>query len=109
VANIPKLMTIVQLSTLDFMAYKAPVGVTAIVKNIMLTNTTTADVKVTINFVANGASSSAQNRIVSEYTVTPSNTVVLDLSVVLRPEDAIHATANVGSSVNMYMSGVEVS
>lgn len=100
-ATTPKKLYIGKPATTIATVYTVPASTTTIVKNIVLVNTTASDAVVTIQ--AGGQD------LVSTYTVTARDTVVVDLSMVLVATDTIRASQVTASAVNVFVSGVEVS
>jgi len=86
-----------------------PAGKRAIVRNIVLANTTAADAKVTVHFVPSGGAPGNGNKVIADYTVWANDTVVVDLSAVLEEGDSIQAVQATAGAVTVYVSGVEVS
>jgi hypothetical protein len=85
-----------------------PENTKAIVKNIVLVNTTSTDAKITMHFVPSGSSASNANKIIADYPVRGNDTVVIDLSAVLEAGDTVQAVQDTAGAVTVYMSGVEV-
>jgi hypothetical protein len=100
----PKRMALAQLAATDSTLYTAPAATPgAIVKQVVLVNTDTAARTVSIGINA----TAANNAITNTLSIGPSQTVTLDLSLVLNSGDTIHALADVASKVNVEISGVE--
>lgn len=88
--------------------YTAPASTTAIIKNILICNTTGSAATVTLNFVASGGSAAASNQIMSSLEVAGNNTVAFDLSGVLSTGDFISALQGTSSAITLHITGVEV-
>jgi hypothetical protein len=98
-ANVPKQLVATVLTTSTTTYHTTPAGVTTLIKEILICNTSTADRIVTVN--------------IGGYTVVstnlvPKETVVLGVSTVVPAARAISATAD-GTGVNLLVSAVEVS
>lgn len=104
----PKKMYVGQPGTSAGTLYTTPASTTAIVKNILMCNTTASDATVTISFVASGGSANASNRIFSTYTISANKTDTLDCSAVLSTGDFISALQGTSSAITLHISGVEV-
>jgi hypothetical protein len=81
-------------------AYTVPASTTTIVKNIILTNTTSSDAKVSV--LLGGVS------IVEQVTISAYSTSTIDLSAVLNGAEIIEVWQGTASACRMYISGVEV-
>lgn len=104
----PKKIYTGQPSTSPATIYTAPASTTTIIKNILICNTTASAATVTLNLVASGGSAGVNNRILSTYTVTPNDTVAIDLSAVLSTGDFISAVQGTSSALTLHITGVEV-
>jgi hypothetical protein len=80
--------------------YTCPAGKTVIIKNIVLTNTDTAD--------ANLSLSVAAKNLINAINISPNDTVVIDLSLVLSEGQSINAWQGTDNAINVFISGVEV-
>lgn len=106
--NTPKKLYIGQPATTVGVLYTVPTGVKALVKDILLHNTTATDAVVTLHFVPSGGTVGTTNQILS-YTVTAKDTVSIDLGGVLEAGETIQGIQTTASAVTVYVSGVEVS
>ncbi|MGC4378243.1 hypothetical protein WD019_15145 [Fictibacillus sp. Mic-4] len=106
--NTPKRLYIGQPGTAASTLYTVPANTKSIVKNVVLTNTTGADATITLHFVPSGGTAGAANKVISSYTVSANDTVVIDLSAVLEAGDTIQGLQGTASAVTVYLSGVEV-
>jgi hypothetical protein len=105
----PKRLYIGQPGTTLGTLFTVPANTKVIVTNIVLCNTATTTVKVTLHFVPNGSSASNANKIIADYPVSANDTVVIDdLSIVLEAGDTIQAVQDTANAVTVYVSGVEV-
>ena len=87
--------------------YTVPNGTTAILKNIVMTNTTANDATVHLSIVPSGGTPAASNRILSDLNVPSFGINTLDVSVVMPAGTSLFATNNTDSAVVMTISGVE--
>jgi len=105
----PKLMVATQALTGSTATYyTAPAG-GAIIKEIILTNATSGAVTARVNLIASAGSAAAGNRIISDLTVPASATLVFSLSTVMANAEFIQALAGSAASINLTVSGVEIS
>ncbi len=95
-------------STAGTVLYTVPVGASAIVKNVVMTNTTSVDAWVHLSVVPQGDSSQASNRILAAYNVPPNGISTLDCSIVVPSQSYLHATNGTNNAVTMTISGVEI-
>lgn len=103
----PLRLAAAQLTTSAATYYTAPVDTKAIVKQIILSNTTGTAATASISLVASGGTASASNRIVEQISVPANGVVMLDLSQVLEAGDFLAALAGTASAINMRVSGME--
>jgi hypothetical protein len=88
--------------------YIVPPATTTIVKNIVMTNTTSDDATLHLSVVPAAGSPSASNRVLSDHTV-PANGINTDLSIVMPTGASLHATNNTNQAIVVTISGVEIS
>lgn len=88
--------------------YTVPGGASAIVKNIVMTNTTANDAAVHISIVPSAGSADISNRILSNLVVPAYGINTLDVSIVMSSGASLHATNLTASAVVMTISGVEI-
>ena len=89
--------------------YTVPASTQAIVKQILIANTTGADLTATLHFVADGDSPTTSNAMFSEIIVSANSTLSIDVKSVLPIASSIHGLASASASMNIHVSGVEVS
>jgi hypothetical protein len=89
--------------------YVVPASTTSIIKQILISNTTGADLDATLYFVPNGGSPSSSNKIFPEIIVSANNTLSIEIKSVLPTGSSIHGLASASVSLNIHISGVEVS
>jgi hypothetical protein len=80
--------------------YTTPAGTTAIVRSIIIANPTSTDEQATVMF--DGVN------IVPGHTVPANDTLTLDLTSVLEENMLIEGSASTASSLDYYISGIEV-
>ena len=80
--------------------YTVPESTTTIVKNIVLTNKTANNAKITITI--------AGTEVICGYSVAANDTVVIDLSLVMNATETITVQSGTANAINIYISGVEV-
>lgn len=85
-----------------------PAATTVIVTNIIVANTTTAPVALSLSKVPSGGTAGAANRIIPGTTI-PANTMVpIDLSMVLETGQFLSALAAAATSITVTISGVVI-
>lgn len=91
--------------------YTAPSGsgLYAIVKELILCNTTGAAVTVSVYSIENGGSVADNRKILSAVSVDAGTTVVFGMSSVLENAATLRAVASAASAVTATVSGVEFS
>jgi hypothetical protein len=89
-------------STSQITAYTVPAGKTVIVKQIAISNTdSVASHKISV-FLAGV-------NIITNFSISASDTIILDLSQVLNAGEAIAIQADTANALTVFISGVEVS
>ena len=88
--------------------YTAPAATTTIVTHIAICNVTATDTTFSIANVPNGASETDANRFHKTSTVMPSETLYIDLAMVLETGDSLRATCSVAAALTFVISGVQV-
>lgn len=89
--------------------YEVPALTQTIVKQILVANTTATDLSATLYFVADGDSPSSSNAMFPEVVVSANSTLSVDIKSVLPIASSIHGMASASASLNIHISGVEVS
>lgn len=87
--------------------YTVPVEKTAIVKEIVICNTTGNDASVTLSVVPSGGSAGAGNRLLAGKVVPANDLVVLALSTVMSAGDFISVQQATANALVLTISGVE--
>jgi hypothetical protein len=107
-----------QVTTATSPLYTVPIGVTTIVKQIVMTNTTSTAKTVTIRLKPMNVSESNTHDVLSTFTVDGNQTVSFASSLVLTNNgltanatnsDQITAFASANTSINVIIVGVEES
>lgn len=106
--NLKELVPARPLPSTASVLYTVPPSTSAVIKQILLGNTTATDLTATIHFVGNTESPVTANSIFPEIIITANNTVSIDISSVLPFGASIHGKASASSSINIHVSGVEV-
>ncbi len=102
----PKRMYFGTPATTDATLYTAPsVTPGAIVKQILLVNTTATAATVTL--ALNGTAATAANQILAAVSVAANQVITLDCSQVLNSGDTIHGLQGTSSACNVLISGLE--
>ena len=89
--------------------YEVPLSTQTIVKQILVANTTPTDLTATLYFVADGDSPSSSNSMFPEVVVSSNSTLSIDIKSVLPVLSSIYGKASASASLNIHISGVEVS
>lgn len=87
--------------TTSTVLYTTPANTKTIVKNLVISNITSANATSTINFGGIG--------LINDYPVSPKDTVVIELSLILEAGETITSIQGTTSALNIHISGVEVS
>ena len=80
-----------------------------IIKQLILANYTATDRTAQIKVVPNGGSTADSHIIFGDITVQANTTQVIDLAMVVAASASIRGKASAASSINVHVSGVEVS
>lgn len=102
-----RLGSITQLSTSNSTIYTAT-GVKAVIKEILIANTTATAATVTVNLVPAAGTASQSNEILCSLTLSGYSTLTFKCSQVLEIGDFLVAKAGTASALNIIVSGVEV-
>lgn len=89
--------------------YTVPASTTTTVKTILLSNYTSTDRSVTLHLVPSGGSAAAGNKILGEVTVTANTTTTIDTAIVMPTGAFLSGLASATTSINVHISGVEIS
>jgi len=87
--------------------YTPSTGATGVIKEIVLANTSSSSTAVTVYLVPSGSSTGAATTLVPGITLAGNSFVAIPLSQVINNSENIYASATVGSSVTLTISGVE--
>lgn len=80
-----------------------------IIKQILLANYTATDRTAQIKVVPSGGTTGDEHIIFGDITVQANTTQVIDLAMVVGANASIRGLASAASSINVHISGVEVS
>lgn len=107
--NLKRMTNPTQLGTTAASVYTAGAGITAVVKQVLATNTTASASTVSIHLVPSAGTATTSNLIFSGIPVPANSTVIIDLAQVLNAGDSLHAFAGNATTVNLTVSGYEAS
>jgi|TARA_B100001094_G_scaffold333422_1_gene411966 hypothetical protein len=79
-----------------------------IIKQLILANYTATDRTAKVKVVPSGGSTGDEHIIFGDITVQANTTQVIDLAMVVAANASIRGLASAGSSINVHISGVEV-
>jgi hypothetical protein len=104
----PKRLSQHQPGITDVTRYTAT-GITyAILKEVVIVNTTAGAVSFDMSLVVSGGSVSDANRLIRNASIDPYTTVIFKFSQILEPGDFISTKAGVATSLAVHISGAEV-
>jgi hypothetical protein len=106
VAYTPVRMAQASLANAAAVVYTVPAGQSAIVKQVIVANTTTVTVAAFVRLVAAGGVGAATNDIVSNVDIPAKSVLVFDLSQVLPVGGTVVAYASVASVLVATISGL---
>lgn len=99
------------LTTASANCYTVGSGVTTIVKQIILTNTTSSARTATVRLVVSGGSDASNSDILSNVSISANETMVFNCSMVMTYSagagDRITSLASANSAINISIFGVE--
>lgn len=100
----------VALTTSAVSLYTSASSTKTLIKNLTLTNTSAAVVKVTIYLVPNGGSAGAASTITYQKNIAPGETYIAAplINHVLEALDSIQALADTATSVTLMASGLQI-
>lgn len=107
--NLKELVPARPLPSSASVIYTVPALTQTVVRQIILGNTTATDLTATIYFVSNTQSPSVSNSMFPEVIIQANSAVTIDIASVLPIASSIHAKASASASINIHVSGVEVS
>lgn len=82
-------------------------GIKAIVKNIVIANTSAAAVTLGLSIVPVGGTAGNANRIIPTISIPPNAVVPFDMTQVMNEGDFISATASANTALTITISGLE--
>lgn len=89
--------------------YTVPVGKTAVIKQIILNNTSGAAASVTAHVVPNGGSVTTSNQIISSLSISSASQIIWSADIPLAAGDAIVLAAGTDNVITAITSGIEIS
>ena len=95
-----------QLSTSATAVYTAPS--TAIIKQIIINNTSASAVAVTAHVLPVSATASASNAIISSLTVAPNSQLIWAADIPITTGEKLSMLAATGSVITYVVSGIEI-
>jgi hypothetical protein len=84
------------------------VGLTVAVRQLMVSNVSSSSVNFSMHVVPSGGTTSATNLMSPAVPVAPNSFILIDLNQALSNGDSLSAFASAGSSINVMVSGYEV-
>jgi hypothetical protein len=96
------------LGTSATAVYTVPAGRTAVLKQIVLNNTGTATIAVTVHLVPNGGSTATSNQIITSLSIAGNSQVIWSADLPLVAGDSIQPFAATGSAITSTISGIEI-
>jgi hypothetical protein len=107
--TIKRLTNPTQLGTAASSIYTVSgVGLTVAVRQIMVSNVSGSSVNFSMHVVPSGGIASASNLMSPAVPVAPNSFILIDLNQVLANGDALSAFASAATSINVMVSGYEV-
>jgi hypothetical protein len=109
--RIPVAIPAVQLATSAAAVYTAPVGTKSTISNLVLTNTSTAVVTVTLYRVASAGAPGAANTIMSAFALVPGQSLVPPqvIGLTLEAGMTLQALASAATSITLAGAAYETS
>lgn len=83
-------------------------GVSVAVKQLMVSNVSANSVNFSLHVVPSGGISGATNLMIPAVAISPNSFITVDLDLVLATGDLLAAFASAASSINITVSGYEV-
>lgn len=96
-----------QATTTETTIYTVPASTTAIVKQIIVCNTTASAANYSISIVPSGGAAGDTNRIVKTISFAANSTTIYDLSQVMATGGFISILQGTASAITVTISGVE--
>jgi len=103
----PKRLAQTQPGTSHATAYTVPGATSAIIKEIVVCNTTASAVNLDISLVASGGTAGVTNNVVSTAPIGAYSTVIYSLAQVLATGGFVSLKASTASALTVTVSGVE--
>ena len=96
-----------QLGTSASTLYTTGAGVTATVKEVLVSNVSGSAQSLSLHFVPSGGIASNTNLMIPALSVSATSLLTIDLNQVLNPGDTIQAFCSATTSMNVMVSGFE--
>jgi len=103
----PRRLTQFVAPTSETTQYTVPASFFAILKNIVVANTTGLTQTINLSVVPSGGAAGAANRILPGISILGNSVFTMDLSTVMAAGDFVSASASAASSLTVTVSGVE--
>lgn len=107
--NLKRMTNPTQLSTSAASVYTVGAGITAVVKQVLATNTTASASTVSVHLVPTSGTATTSNLLFAAVPVPPNSTLVIDLATVMNAGDSLQAFAGNATTINLTVSGYEAS
>lgn len=104
----PKKMYVGQPGTSDTLLYTAPAG-GAIVKSLIVTNTTGTAATISIAWPAGASGVDAAEDLLAAKSVPANDYIQMEMSQVLANGETVRALQGTGSALTVHLSGLEIS
>lgn len=104
-----KLFNPLTCTTSAVTAYTTPAVTTTVLKELVLTNITTATATVTVHVVPQGSSAGVANMVMNALPIAPNSFEPVSLGMMLNVGDFIVVLASANSSIVVHGSGIEIS
>lgn len=103
----PKRFSQSQVGTSYATIYTVPASTSAIIKEVVVCNTTGATVVFDMSFVASGGTAGAANNVVSQHQILAYQTVIYTFAEVLATGGFVSCKAGTATALTVTASGVE--
>jgi hypothetical protein len=103
----PKRLDQRQAAVAETTHYTVPGATSAIIREIVLCNTTSGSIAVWVSFVASGGTAGDSNRVINNEVIPANSTVIFSFSQVLATGGFVSCKAGAATSVTITCSGVE--
>lgn len=97
-----------QLTTSATSVYTVGSGKSAVVKQIVFSNTTGSSTVVSAHVVPVGGSASAANGVVYNLSIGPNSQIIWSADIPMATGEQVYLTAGTGTAVTYIVSGIEI-